>query len=114
MQEELSIDQNTLVQAWQQQLPQFLEPGDSAEVLADENDPQGIRVSINAAGRQFYSFDFYCTYMDPREVKVELVDVERDGETVNEQNDRLQELTGDYVRHLHECAQSLHRITNPS
>ncbi|HEY4391934.1 MAG TPA: hypothetical protein VGN02_11380 [Paenibacillus sp.] len=114
MLEEFNVDQNTLVHAWQQQLPEFLGPGDSAEVLADDSDPQGLRVHINAAGHQFYSFDFSCTYMDPREVKVELVDVEKGGQTVNEQNERLQEMTGDYVRHLHECAQALHRITNPS
>ena len=55
MLEEFNVDQNTLVHAWQQQLPEFLDPGDSAEVLADESDPQGFRVHINAAGHQFYS-----------------------------------------------------------
>lgn len=64
-------------------------------------------------GVKDYSFDFQCTYMDRREVKVELVDVEREGATVNEQSEQVQNLTEDYVRHIHECAQALQRITNP-
>lgn len=111
---EMNLDQSTLVNAWQQQLPVFLHPGDSVQVEPDQANPQALRVHINAAGRQFYSFDFQCSYMDEREVKVELVDVERDGVTVNEQSEKIQEMTGDYVRHLHECAQALHRVTKPS
>lgn len=110
----MNLDQSTLVNAWQQQLPVFLHPGDSVQVEPDQANPQALRVHINAAGRQFYSFDFQCSYMDEREVKVELVDVERDGVTVNEQSEKIQEMTGDYVRHLHECAQALHRVTKPS
>lgn len=110
--ESLNVDQNTLVNAWQEQLPEFLNPGDSAIVQADNADPNGLRVQINAAGHQFYSLDFQCTYMDPREVKVQLVDAQRDGVHIDERTEQVQELTSDYVRHLHECAQSLHRITN--
>lgn len=111
---ELNLDQSTLVHAWQQQLPEYLNPGDSFQVEPDQGNPQALRIHIDAAGRQFYSFDFQCAYMDEREVKVELVDVERDGVTVNEQSEQIQEMTGDYVRHLHECAQALHKITKPS
>lgn len=114
MNEEMNLDQSSLVHAWQQQLPAYLNPGDSAQVEADLGNPQGLRIHINAAGRQFYSFDFECSYMDPREVQVKLVDVEREGQTINEQNPKVQELTEDYVRHLHECAQALHRITKPN
>ncbi len=114
MNEELSLDQGSLVHAWRQQLPEYLNPGDSAQVEADLGNPQGLRIHINAAGHQFYSFDFECSYKDTREVAVALVDVERDGQTVNEQSDKIQEMTQDYVRHLHECAQALQRITKPN
>ncbi|MNO37254.1 hypothetical protein D3C76_273350 [compost metagenome] len=113
MNEELQIDQNTLVNAWQQELPVYLNPGDSAQVLADQADPRGLRVHINAAGRQFYSFDFHCSYSDQREVQVNLVDVEQDGVTIDEGHDLVQEMTAHYVRNIHECAQALQRITNP-
>ncbi|MGG6314613.1 hypothetical protein [Paenibacillus macerans] len=113
MEKEMTLDQNTLVDAWQKQLPEFLNPGDSAQVQADMGDPKGLRIHINAAGHQFFSFDFQCSYMDPREVRVELVDVERDGQTVAENSVQIQELTGDYVRHIHECAQALGSMTNP-
>ncbi|WP_059049781.1 hypothetical protein [Paenibacillus senegalimassiliensis] len=113
MSRELNRDQTTLVNAWQTQLPEYLNPGDSAQVQADLADPDSLRIHINAAGRQFYSFDFQCSYMDPREVRVELVDVEREGRTVAESSTEIQELTGDYVRHIHECAQALASLTNP-
>ncbi|MGG4554934.1 MULTISPECIES: hypothetical protein [Paenibacillus] len=113
MNEEMLVDQGTLVEAWQQQLPDYLNPGDTSIVQADLADPYGLRIHINAEGRQDYSFDFQCTYMDRREVKVQLVDVEREGATVNEQSEQVQNLTEDYVRHIHECAQALQRITNP-
>ncbi|WP_334074711.1 MULTISPECIES: hypothetical protein [Paenibacillus] len=111
MNEELTLDQSSLVHAWRRQLPEYLNPGDSARVEADLGNPQGLRIHIDAAGRQFYSFDFECSYMDQREVRVELVDVEKDGQTVNERNEKIQEMTSDYVRHLHECAQALQRLT---
>ncbi|WP_178024167.1 hypothetical protein [uncultured Paenibacillus sp.] len=113
MNKEMNIDQHTLVDAWQKQLPEYLNPGDSAQVQADAANPQGLRIHINSAGHQFYSFDFQCAYMDPREVRVELVDVERDGQTIAEDSVQIQELTGDYVRHIHECAQALSSMTNP-
>ncbi|GIP23659.1 MULTISPECIES: hypothetical protein [Paenibacillus] len=114
MNEPLKVDQNILVNAWQQQLPEFLNPGDSAQVQADAKEPQSLRIHIDAAGHQFYSFDFQCSYMDPREIKVSLVDVERDGDHVDVGRDVIQNMVEDYSRHLHECAQALHHITNPS
>lgn len=109
----MNVDQHTLVNAWQKQLPEYLNPGDSVQVQADGADPQGLRIHINAAGHQLYSFDFQCSYMDPREVRVELVDVERDGQAIAENSQEIQELTGDYARHIHECAQALAPLTNP-
>ncbi|MDQ0089245.1 FKBP-type peptidyl-prolyl cis-trans isomerase 2 [Paenibacillus anaericanus] len=114
MNEEMNLDQTMLVNAWQQQLPEYLNPGDSAQVLADQADPHGVRLHIEAAGHQLYSFDFQCSYVDPREVRVDLVDVELAGQTVDENTEVIQELTKDYVRHIHECAQALHKITKPS
>lgn len=113
MNKEMNMDQHTLVDAWQKQLLEYLNPGDSAQVQADGANPQGLRIHINAAGHQFFSFDFQCSYMDPREIRVELVDVERDGQTIAEDSVQIQELTGDYVRHIHECAQALSPMTNP-
>ncbi|MBP2001685.1 hypothetical protein J2Z69_002730 [Paenibacillus shirakamiensis] len=112
MSDSLQIDQGTLVNAWQQQLPEYLNAGDSARVLADQGDPQGLRIHINAAGHQFYSFDFACSYLDSREVRVSLVDVERGGDHIDESGEIVQEMARDYSRHLHECAQALHRITD--
>lgn len=110
--EQWNVDQNELVQAWQQQLPNLLNPGDSADVLADQRDPQGLRVHIDVAGHQMYSLDFSCSYVDPREVTVQLVDVERDGLHVDERSDVIQGLAKDYTRNIHECAQALQNITN--
>lgn len=106
------VDQQQLVDAWQRTLPTTLKAGDQAEVLADEANPNALRIHIDAAGRQMYSFDFQCAYMDAREVRVDLVDVERDGETVDERTEVIQELAQNYMRHIHECAQALHKITN--
>ncbi|MFP4978914.1 hypothetical protein ACE6ED_26150 [Paenibacillus sp. CN-4] len=112
MNRELQIDQPALVSAWKAQMPSFLEDGDSFAVQADETDPHSLRIHINAAGHQAYSFDFRCTYVDSREVAVDLVDVERAGRSADERTDVVQELARDYTRHIHECAQNLQRITN--
>ncbi|HEY2492254.1 MAG TPA: hypothetical protein VGI33_05015 [Paenibacillus sp.] len=108
------INQHDLVNAWQAKLPLMLDPSDKAEVKADEANENSIRIHIDTAGRQMYSFDFECAYMDAREVRVDLVDVERDGRAVQEYTEVIQDLAGGYKRHLHECAQSLHDVTNPT
>lgn len=112
MNSELNVDQSTLVNAWQENLTSILKPGDVAEVAADEGNPSAIRIHIGAAGRQEYSFDFQCTYVDSREVKVDLIDVEKDGTTTDERNENVQGMVGDYTRHIHECAQTLQQITH--
>jgi len=112
MNRELNMDQNELVDAWQEVLPQVLNVGDQAQVMADEADQQAIRIHIDTAGHQMYSFDFKCAYVDSREVEVQLVDVERDGRTTDERTESIQELAYDYKRHIHECAQSLQSKTN--
>ncbi|MED4602147.1 hypothetical protein P9314_15780 [Paenibacillus validus] len=109
--DQLRIDQQELVQAWSRTLPTVLNASDRAEVFADEADSNVLRVHITTAGRNDYSFDFKCTYVDSREVKVDLVDVERDGNNVDERTDVIQTLVDDYVRHIHECAQQLHALT---
>ncbi|WP_106769506.1 hypothetical protein [Paenibacillus faecalis] len=113
MNSELNIDQNSLVAAWQESLPTVLKPGDHAEVNADLANPHALRIHINSAGRQEYSFDFECRYVDSREVEVNLIDVERDGVVIDERNENIQGMTGDYIRHIHECAQALQQLTNP-
>ncbi|GGA32644.1 hypothetical protein [Paenibacillus physcomitrellae] len=114
MDKPLHLDQQSLVQAWQQQLPEMIGPGDSTMVQADNANPQAINVHINAAGHQKYGFDFRCTYKDTRELDVALVDVDMAGRSIDEHSATVQELVDDYMRHIHECAQVLHHITDPS
>ena len=107
----LQVDNQRLAEAWARTLPTVLNSSDRAEVVADEAEPNVLRVHIATAGRNNYSFDFKCTYVDSREVKVDLVDVERDGNNVDERTEIIQTLVDDYVRHIHECAQQLHAFT---
>ncbi|MFF2484289.1 hypothetical protein [Paenibacillus sp. NPDC058071] len=110
--DELRIDQHQLADAWQRELPNRMNEADKCEVLPDESDERSLRVTIEIAGRQSYSLDFKVTYVDSREVKVELVDVEKDQVSVDERTDIIQRLIQDYTRHLHECAQALHQLTH--
>ncbi|MEK8133091.1 hypothetical protein WMW72_35030 [Paenibacillus filicis] len=109
--DQLRIDAQELAQAWSRTLPSVLDASDQAKVWPDEAESNVLRVHITTAGRSLYSFDFKCTYVDSREVRVELVDVERDNHAVDERTDIIQTLVDDYVRHLHECAQQLHALT---
>lgn len=111
--EQPSVNYKQLTSAWTEELPRNLPESDHARVWADEADPNALRIHITNAGRTSYTFDFKCTYADPREVKVELIDVERDDLHVSEQTSTIQNLAQDYVRHIHECAQALQKITNP-
>ncbi|SDX54308.1 hypothetical protein [Paenibacillus sp. CF384] len=110
--DELSIDQQQLTAAWQRTLPETIQPADRAEVLPDEADPKALRVTIHIAGHQMYTFDFKVTYVDSREIQTTLIDVEKDGRTVDERTDIIQQLVQDYTRHIHECAQALHGLTH--
>ncbi|AJY74974.1 hypothetical protein [Paenibacillus beijingensis] len=109
--DELTLDQQQLEEAWRQTLPETMNSPDRSEVKSDESDPKSLRITIHSAGHQMYSFDFKITYVDSREVKVVLIDVEKENQTVDERNDMIQQLIADYTRHLHECAQALHRLT---
>ncbi|MBB6670185.1 hypothetical protein [Cohnella nanjingensis] len=110
--DQLNVPQGELVQAWQHTLPERLTAGDQADVMADESDPTKLLVHIRTAGRQMLEFDFSVQYVDSREIDIQLSDVERDGQSVDERTDVMQELISDYRRHLHECAQALHHFTN--
>lgn len=111
-QDEMTVPQDRLAEAWQQVLPERLHGGDRAEVIADEADPRALRVHIRSAGHQMMEFDFAVRYVDSREIDIELTDTERNGQTVDERNDVMQALIQDYRRHLHECAQALHDVTH--
>ena len=76
-------------------------------------DAASLRIHIETAGHTKYSMDFHCTYVDQREVAVQLIDVEADGISVDEHTQIIQDLAEDYVRHIHECAQALQEVTNP-
>jgi hypothetical protein len=106
------IDQDQLVEEWKSALPNTLEQEDQARVWADESNPQALRVHITTAGHSGYTFDFKVTYVDSREVKVELVDVEHGQVHMDERTEIVQSLIQDYVRHLHECAQALKEVTH--
>jgi hypothetical protein len=110
--DQLTIDNKKLAKAWQEQLPQTMNKSDSVKVAADEGDPNALRVFIETEGRSGYSFDFKCTYMDSREIKVDLIDVQQGNLHVDEHTETIQTLIHDYARHMHECAQALQVITH--
>ncbi|TCZ72855.1 hypothetical protein E0485_22080 [Paenibacillus albiflavus] len=101
-----------LADQWARELPAHMPTSDHAKVWSDESNDQALRIHITNAGRSSYTFDFACTYMDSREVKVDLVDVEKDDLHIDETQDQVQGLIEDYVRHIHECAQALHDVTH--
>lgn len=107
-----SINQAELVKEWMAVLPTTLHYTDQARVWADEGDSQALRIHIVVSGRTGYSINFKVTYVDAREVKVELTDVQRGTTHIDETGENMQNLVDDYVRHIHECAQALHKVTN--
>lgn len=109
--DELQIDQARLVEAWRETLPTTMNSSDRCEVHADEADSRSLRVTISSAGHQMYSYDFKVTYVDSREVEVTLIDVDEDKQSIDERKDIVQQQVSDYIRHLHECVQALHRLT---
>jgi hypothetical protein len=111
--EQLTVDNKKVAEAWQTILPKMLNASDSCTVTADEADASTLRVNIQTAGHSNYNFDFKVTYVDSREIKVELVDVQQGNLHVDEHTEIIQNLTEDYVRHLHECAQGVKNMTNP-
>lgn len=113
MDQQLQVDQQQLVSAWQERLPSFMDDGDSYSVQADQADRKSLLIHFNAAGRQDYSLDFRCTYVDSREVAVDLLDVEQAGLHTDERTDAVQQLAQRYTRQIHECAQDLKDLTNP-
>ncbi|MFE4714623.1 MULTISPECIES: hypothetical protein [Paenibacillus] len=113
MNRDLQLDQQQLVSAWQERLPALMEDGDSFTVQGDAADRTSLLIHFNAAGHQDYSLDFRCTYVDSREVAVNLIDVEQAGRHIDEHTDAVQGLAQQYARQIHECAQALKDITNP-
>jgi hypothetical protein len=101
------MGQEMLASAWASTLPTTMNQADQAEVWPDEGDPNALRVTIHTAGHTEYSFDFKVEYVDSREVNVELIDVEKAGQSVDERTDMIQQLALDYKRHIHECAQAV-------
>ncbi|UUZ82554.1 hypothetical protein LJK88_00100 [Paenibacillus sp. P26] len=110
--ETLQIEGKALAEAWARTMPMVLNSSEKVEVKPDEAEANAVRVHIIVAGHSMYSFDFKCTYVDSREVDVELVDVERDNVSVDERTGIIQTMVDDYVRHIHECAQRLHAVTS--
>ncbi|MDQ0116303.1 hypothetical protein [Paenibacillus harenae] len=110
--DELRTNPEQLAEAWRNTLPRTMNSSDRCEVFPDEADAKALRVTIHSAGHQAYTFDFKVTYVDSREVLVELIDVEKDQVAVDERTDMMQQLILDYKRHLHECAQALQQLTH--
>ncbi|MFC3750646.1 hypothetical protein [Paenibacillus sp. GCM10012306] len=113
MNRDMQLDQQQLVSAWQERLPALMEDGDSFTVQGDAADCSSLLIHFNAAGHQHYSLDFRCTYVDSREVAVNLIDVEQAGRHIDEHTDAVQGLAQQYTRQIHECAQALKDLTNP-
>jgi hypothetical protein len=111
-QEQPAVNQYELVESWKENLPKTLEKADKARVWADEGDANALRVHITTSGHSGYTFDFKVSYVDSREVKVELVDVEQGQVHIDEHSGIVQTLIEDYVRHIHECAQTLQKVTH--
>jgi fructose-specific phosphotransferase system component IIB len=101
-----------LIKAWRDTLPQTLNEGDSVDIQLDQANSTGLYIHFDTAGHSGYSFDFSLHYVDDREVKVELIDVEKSGTHVDEHTEIIQTLIEDYIRHIHECAQILQRVTH--
>jgi hypothetical protein len=111
--DQLQLDQSQLVDAWRRVLPTTMKTTDAVTVKADEANPKALRVAVGNAGHSLYTFDFLVTYVDSREVKVELVDAEKgEGGTIDERGNLVQDLIQDHVRNLHECAQALQQETH--
>ncbi|TXK76021.1 hypothetical protein [Paenibacillus sp. N3.4] len=110
--DKLTLDQVELVNEWMTTLPKVLQPTDQARVWADEADSNCLWVHIMAAGHTGYTIDFKVTYVDSREIKVELTDVQQGTTHIDERSDVVQNLVDDYVRHIHECAQALQKVTH--
>jgi len=108
----MNINQEQLVQAWERTLPEVLESRDSVKVTADQGDSNSLRIHINTAGRTKYEFDFKCTYLDPHEVKVDMLHLAKGGRNDEDSMEIMKNLADDYVRHIHECAQALQNITH--
>lgn len=108
-----SVNQDRLVEEWQSALTNILHDGDESRIWADEADSQAIRVHITTrAKHSLFTFDFKVSYVDAREVKVDLVDVEQNEDHLDAGSDEIQAMIEDYVRHLHECAQTLKKVTS--
>ncbi|MBN6187480.1 hypothetical protein JQN58_10990 [Aneurinibacillus sp. BA2021] len=112
-QTQMSVERSELLQAWQRTLPSTCKQTDTIEVLADQLDPDALRIHVNTAGHQHYEFEYKCKYVDPREVQVTLLNIQRGGDTVFDPNLEIQSLSEEYMRNIHECAQALHPLTNP-
>ncbi|NBI30662.1 hypothetical protein [Chengkuizengella marina] len=110
--EALTINSEELLQNWQSTLPTILNKTDSVDVSLDHANSNALNIHISTAGHAMYTFDFRCTYADERKVDVSLIDVEQNNKAIDENNEVIQTLAEDYVRHIHECAQTLHSITH--
>jgi hypothetical protein len=108
-----TIGQEDLVAEWQQALPVYLNESDRAEVTQDQVNPNWIRVHIDTAGRSFYSFHFCLFYQDSREIRVEFISAEKDHQPIiDTETEQVQNMIKDYIRHIHECAQALQKVTH--
>jgi len=110
--EQPAVSGERLLEAWRERLPQLIGPGDGHAIHLDEANPQRLLIHIAVAGHAMYSFDFHCTYVDDREVKVELADAQQGSKHIDERHETVQALIEDYVRHIRECAQQLQPVTH--
>ncbi|GEN34769.1 hypothetical protein [Aneurinibacillus sp. UBA3580] len=109
----MSVEREQLLTAWQQALPATFKPTDKVEVYNDPLVQDALHIHINTAGHNHYEFEYRCRYIDPREVQVTLLNIQREGDTVINPTPDIRNLSEEYMRNIHECAQTLHPLTNP-
>lgn len=109
---DMAVGSSELAKVWSDALPNQLKPSDESIVKEDGRDPHSLRIHIRSAEHDNYSFDFLVTYVDSREIQVQLIDVERGHVSIDERNDAVQSRIETYVRAIHECAQALKGVTH--
>lgn len=107
-----AITGERLLSAWRDTLPRLIGPGDGHDIQLDPAVPNSLLIRIAVAGHARYSMDFRCTYVDDREVRVELLDIQEGNSHIDEREETVQSLIRDYVRHIRECASQLQPVTH--
>lgn len=116
MKEEIkpTIDE-ALLAAWRRTLPETLDnEAASVQIEKDDTHSDKLLIHVTMSGRNQYTLDFSCVYLDTREVQVECIDAAKANRSVDVHADHIQDMIKQVTRDIHECAQALHPITHGS